>query len=195
VAPARLGHRSPSVAPAGWRPQLKRDPLGGLETTTRMKAHLPSLLLASAFVLHAPLHLLGQAPPLSTVDFALGGVSENTDSAAVRRGLGKPDSVLVGASPFDVGAKLVTWRYPRLTVEFFSTDHVVGLSTTDSTVATPRGLRVGDSVTRLKQLYGETTDSCERDCDYEDPAQHLHVMSVRIRNGRVSQLYLGYLLD
>ena len=146
-------------------------------------------------LLWAPAPALGQALPLTKTDFALGGVAEGTDSATVRRRLGKPDSVLSESNSFDDPSKLITWLYRRLTIDFFSSTKVVGLSTTDSSVRTPRGLRVGDSVTRLKQLYGEPAGSYEDTWDYEDSAQRLHVMRVTVRNGRVAQIYLGYILD
>jgi len=138
---------------------------------------------------------LAQAPALRQADFALGGITQGMDSAAVRRSLGRPDSIVVDDNPFDTGAKLVTWRYRHMTVEFFSTDQVVGVSTTDRAVASPRGLRVGDSVTRLKQLYGEPTGSYENVMDYEDPHGALHVLRVTIHNERVVEIYLGSILD
>src|SRR5260370_41496628 len=119
------------------------------------------LLLLLAPLWWAPASAVGQARPLTKPDFALGGVAEGPDSATVRRRLGRPDSIVAEKNSFDDPSKLITWRYRRLTVDFFSSSHVVGLSTTDSTVTTPRGLRVGDSVTRLKQLYGEPAGSYE----------------------------------
>ena|SRR2546430_4655843 len=160
-----------------------------------MARRVRTLFVASTWLLS--FHTLnGQVPPpLAQPDFALAGIAEETDSAQVQRRLGKPDSVLVDQHPFDVGAKLVTWRYKRLTVDFFSSDRVVGLSTTDPGVRTPRGLRVGDSVVRLKQLYGEPTGSYEDAWDYDDRAEHLHVMRITVRDGHVAAIYLGYLLD
>ena len=148
-----------------------------------------------ALFLFIQLQAAAQAPPLRKADFALGGITQEMDSSTVRRTLGRPDSIDVDDNPFDTGAKLVTWRYRSLTVEFFSTDHVVGVSTTDRAVASPRGLRVGDSVTRLKQLYGEPTGSYEDVVDYEDPQSALHVLRVTIHNGRVAEIYLGSILD
>jgi hypothetical protein len=151
-------------------------------------------LLLSVSLL-VPARGLTQVPPLSKADFALGGVAEGMDSATVRRRLGKPDSIFAEDNSFDSPSKLITWDYGRVTVDFFSTDHVVGLTTTDSGAATPRGLRVGQSVARLKHLYGEPSGSYEDVWDYEDPAQRLHVMRVTIRQGRVTMIYLGYILD
>jgi len=158
-----------------------------------MNVSVVPLLLAPLLWIPAP--ALGQAHPLTKSDFALADVAEGTDSATVRRRLGRPDSVLAAKNSLDYPSELITWTYGRLTVDFFSSEHVVGLTTTDSTVATPRGLRVGDSVARLKQLYGEPAGSYEDDWDYEDPAQRLHVMRVTVRNGHVARIYLGYIVD
>ncbi len=146
-------------------------------------------------LLLVPVRGLSQAPPLSRADFALGGVAEGMDSATVRRRLGKPDSVFAEDNPLDSPSKLITWNYHGLTVDYFSTDHVVGLTTRDSGAVTPRGLRVGQSVARLKQLYGEPSGSYEDVWDYEDPAQRLHVMRVTVLLGRVTMIYLGYIVD
>src|SRR5438876_12452105 len=85
-------------------------------------------LLHLAFVaLLCPLReSLAQTPqPLAQADFTLGGLTEDTDSAAVRARSGKPDSVFVEGHPSDVDAKLVSWVYPCITVYFFSMTHFV----------------------------------------------------------------------
>src|SRR5258705_3088499 len=146
-------------------------------------------------LLLVPARARTQAPPLSRADFALGGVAEGMDSATVRRRLGKPDSIFAEDNSLDSPSKLITWDYRRLTVDFFSTDHVVGLTTRDSGAVTPRGLRVGQSVARLKQLYGEPSGSYEDVWDYEDPAQRLHVMRITVLQGHVTMSYLGRILD
>ena len=153
-------------------------------------------LLAFLLLLCLLRESLAQTPqPLAQDDFTLGGLAEDTDSAAVRARFGKPDSVFVDNHPFDVDAKLVSWVYPRFTVFFFSMDHVVGIRTRDSRVATQRGLRVGDSVARLRRLYGEPTSSYHDDIEYEDPGEHLHIMRVTVREGHVAEIYVGWILD
>src|SRR2546426_2607601 len=150
-----------------------------------MKSPFRALPLLAFLLLLCPLReSLAQRPqPLAQADFTLGGLTEDTDSAAVRARFGKPDSVFVESHPFDVDAKLVSWVYHRFTVLFFSMNHVVGIRTRDSRVATQRGLRVGDSVTRLRQLYGEPTFSYHDELDYADSGEHLHVMRVTVRQG------------
>ena len=107
--------------------------------------------VALAFFLWSPPVLCAQgAPPLfGPADLSLGGIFAETDSGAVRHRFGTPDSILVEDD------RLLTWVYPRFSVLFFSTDHVVGVRTRDSSITTPRGLRVGDSVARLTPTMAE----------------------------------------
>ena len=161
-----------------------------------MKVLFRALAPLTIVVLACPLESFGQTPqPLTQADFTLGDLTENVDSAAVRARFGRPDSIFVEHHPFDVDAKLVTWVYPRLTLSFFSTDHVVGISTRNPHVSTRRGLRVGDSIARLRQLYGEPTASYQDDLDYADSGEHLNVIRVTVRQGHVAEIYVGWILD
>ena len=154
-----------------------------------------TILLTVALTVSTTMPAQSQGDPLSKADFVLGELQEGLDSTIVRARLGKPDSVVVDSNPFDVGAKLVQWRYRHVTVDFFSTNMVVGLSTRDPVYPTHRGLRVGDPVERLKELYGEPSGSYEDSLDYDDPNERLHVVRITVRNGRVAEIYLGSILD
>ncbi len=144
--------------------------------------------VALAFFLWSPPVLCAQgAPPLfGPADLSLGGIFAETDSGAVRHRFGTPDSILVEDD------RLLTWVYPRFSVLFFSTDHVVGVGTRDSSITTPRGLRVGDSVARLRQLYGEPREVYERVWEYRDPnPREQRVLRITLRQGRVGEIYVG----
>ena len=136
-------------------------------------------------------------PPLTGTDFRLGPVPEGTDSLVVRRRLGRPDSVSAADAAPDATDKLVIWHYPhfRLYYTRLSIHGVMGVEATDSTYATGRGLRVGDSATRLKRLYGEPVGAYENTWDYDDPSAQLHVLRFTIRNGRIAAIYVGWILD
>src|SRR5437879_13020941 len=93
-------------------------------------------LLAFLLLLCLLRESLAQTPqPLAQDDFTLGGLAEDTDSAAVPARFGKPDSVFVDNHPFDVDDKLVRWVYLRFTVFFFSVDEVVRIRPQDSRAA------------------------------------------------------------
>jgi hypothetical protein len=123
---------------------------------------------------------------------SLGGIFAEADSAVVRHRFGKPDSIVVEDDPSHPGTTLMTWVYPRFAILFFSTDHVVGVGTRDSSITTPRGLRVGDSVARLRQLYGEPREVYEGVWEYRDPnPREQRVLHITLRQGRVGDIYVG----
>jgi hypothetical protein len=131
------------------------------------------------------------------MDFRLGPVPEGTDSLIVRHRIGRPDSISTEAAAPDVSAKLHVWHYHHFRLYFTeqSIHGVMAVETTDATYATNRGLRVGDSASRLKKLYGKPVGTYENTWDYDDPTTHLHVLRFTIRNGRVKAIYVGWIID
>lgn len=93
-------------------------------------------------------------PPLRVAAFAVAGLAEGMTSADVRRVLGQSQSVTTEDDFRDPGAKLVVWRYGDLLVLLGSQDSVRGVWLRTRRVSTPRGLRVGDPVSRVERLYG-----------------------------------------
>ena len=92
------------------------------------------------------------------------------------------------------GDSLTTWLYEGLEVVFGGISRV-GISLTSSRVRTHRGLAVGDSVERVIALYGQPSEIMDTDWVYEDPREHLHVISVTVREGRVARIFVGSLWD
>ena len=119
------------------------------------------------------------------------------DSLAVLATLGPPDSVSEVKDSRDPDAKFVTWRYPTFVLELGTYNSLGGVEITGPGVATPRGLRVGDSIQRVRQLYGPSCDSQASECQYEYPgdAEGLTVIQVRFAEGVVKSIYLGHLYD
>jgi hypothetical protein len=81
--------------------------------------------------------------PLADTDIVVRGITLGTHRVDVIARLGKADTTRF----------LGDWAYPGMIVVFDS-DSVRAIRITDSTVATARGLRVGDAVGRLAKLYG-----------------------------------------
>jgi hypothetical protein len=134
------------------------------------------------------------ASKLVPEDFVIAGVSEGMDAAAVRKILGKPQSITSGKNPFDYGQKLIAWRYDGLIVAFV--DGAVNAATLISpSRATKRGLRVGDSAEKLLRLYGEPAGKYQADWEYLDPAEETHVLRVMVKSGRVTKIGVGRILD
>jgi len=72
---------------------------------------------------------------------------------------------------------------------------VVGITLTDRTRSTRRGLRVGDSVANLQRLYGEPSGKYEDSWDYQDASNDLHVIRLTVRGDHITAIYLGAILD
>ena len=151
---------------------------------------IPSGLVAAQSGVERP-------PPLGARDFHLGPVSEGTDSLTVLRRIGKPDSIRTEAAAPDVRAKLIIWHYHHFRLYFteLSIHGVMAVEASDPTYATPRGLRVGDSSTRLKSRYGEPTGTHRDTWDYSDPNSSIHLLRFTVQDGRVRTIYVGWILD
>jgi len=149
--------------------------------------------------LKAPVPPPPPPPPLQRYDFEFIALDAQSDSAEVQRRFGGPDSISEDANPFDKGTTLITWHYRghyTFDVHFFSGNTVMGVAVTDSRFETARRLRVGDSVNRVLELYGQPSSNDGGVYEYTDPeGEGLHVVRITVRNGRVVEIYVGYLLD
>jgi hypothetical protein len=75
----------------------------------------------------------------------------------------------------------------------------------DSTVAgfdikgpefmTVRGLRVGDSRQRVRQLYGDAESADTSDLQFDDPSEEGRVIIALLRVGVVWRVYVGLIFD
>jgi len=134
--------------------------------------------------------------PLRAGDFAVAGLAEGMTSAEVRRVLGQPQSVTTEDDFRDPGAKLVVWKYRDVLVLLGSQDSVRGVWLRTRQVSTPRGLRVGDPVSRVEQLYGFAAFRDAATLEYSaSEEQRMHVIRVVVKAGVVKQIFLGWLLD
>ena len=116
----------------------------------------------------------------------------------MRRVFGTPESVTTYDHPFDVGAKFTQWHYSGLVVDLEPyAGKVHGLTLTGQRFATPRGLHVGDDAMRIRSLYGPPRDTTQGDWEFPDsrPDAELHVIRVSFVAGRVTSIYLGWLVD
>ena len=138
-----------------------------------------------------------QPRPLSTRDFVVAGLSDRTDSATVRARLGPPDSVTTSEHPSAAGVQLIEWWYSDLRVGFNGTDTVAGVWLLRSNRRTARGLRVGDAVSRMRQLYGKPLGTDPGTWVYRDPAtpDGEHLIKAWTQRGRVSLIYIGWTFD
>jgi hypothetical protein len=135
--------------------------------------------------------------PLILEDFAVAGLRRGMDSVGVRGVLGPPDSVTAEDDTRDPGAELITWHYRDLILELGTYNSLGGVEITGQGVATRRGLRLGDTIERVRELYGPSCDQEAAECQYEYPGDvdGLTVMQVKLVQGRVTSIYLGHLYD
>jgi len=130
-----------------------------------------------------------------STDFTIPGLEPPLDSAQLRSRLGAPTHVEVQEHPFDTGARLATWFYPGLEAMLNSDGVLTGGVLIDSTRATRRGLRVGHSLSRVFELYGPHEDGAREVFDYRWAQMDLRVIRVHVAQGRVTRIYVGWLLD
>jgi len=154
---------------------------------------LPALLLPPSAAVRAQ-----TPPPLSSRDFSVAGIRDGMDSAAVRRRLGVPDSITLLDNPWKPPDKIAAWYYRDLRIAL--TDKVIGVMMYGPSVATRRGLRVGDTGKRVETLYGvpNPLDRSETEWWYRDPVSSAtadHVILVELSNGVVQSIYVGWYTD
>lgn len=157
------------------------------------------LVTAAALLLACP----GDAPRregspwLTDSDFVVAGLPDDADSADVLSLLGEPDSVISIPDPDEPAIELLAWVYDELAISFGEDGIRYGVTLTGPGAATARGLRTGDSEARLLELYGRPQHRADESWDYvaPDDADGLHVMRVRLDGGRVSWIFLGWLLE
>lgn len=137
------------------------------------------------------------SPWLADSDFVVAGLPDDADSADVLEQLGEPDSIISLADPDAPDIELLAWVYPDLAVSFGDSGIRYGVTLTGPGAATARGLRPGDSHTRLVELYGRPHLRGPEAWDYvaPDDADGMHVMRVGVADGRVRWIFLGWLME
>jgi hypothetical protein len=156
-------------------------------------------LAAAALILACP----GEAPRhegspwLTDSDFVVAGLADDADSSVVLALLGEPDSVISIPDADAPDVDLLAWVYKDLAVSFGDDGLRYGVTLTGPGAGTARGLRTGDPEARVIELYGRPQHRANDSWDYlaPDDADGLHVMRVRLDDGRVSWIFLGWLLE
>ena len=131
--------------------------------------------------------------PVRWGDAVVAGLGVGSDSAAVRRALGRPDSIAVSANPYDARGTLADWWYRQVRVAFNPPDLIAGLWLLERGPRTARGLQVGDPRDDVRRLYGAPPDSSgvEDAWVYSDSTQPLLLVKVWFRRDQVRLVFLG----
>lgn len=136
-------------------------------------------------------------PWLADSDFVVRGLADDADSADVLQRLGEPDSVIAIQDPDEPDVELLAWSYPEMAVSLGEEGVRYGVTLTGPGIPTARGLHTGDPQSKAIELYGRPQHREGETWDYiaPDDENGLHVMRVRFERGRVSWIFLGWLME
>ena len=159
-----------------------------------MRVGLVECALALACLLASPGPVVAQrnARPIVEADAMMFVLSLGMDTAEVRLRLGAPDSARTweGSGPKNRS----NWRYGGVSLLFDLNGLREGAALIDSSVATPRGLRVGQPIERLLELYGNpTVEEPTGGWRYESSTNSRLVMRVLMEHDRITWIYIGLL--
>ncbi len=155
-------------------------------------------MVGRTFVVAAVLALTltaSSARAVIVVQRSIGGVKLQMTKGQVRAKLGRPMRVHVGSNEFGTFVEKV---YRRVTVTFQSGDRVTNVSTTSPLEQTASGVGVGSTKSQVKAKVPNVT------CKNESGFKHCFVgaflpgrtvTDFRLRNGRVSAVSIGFVID
>ncbi|MBX2992392.1 MAG: hypothetical protein KF749_14670 [Bacteroidetes bacterium] len=119
------------------------------------------------------------------------------DSARVAAIVGKPDSISSISDFRDEDAVLITWHYSGFEVLLGSYNSVGGVTISGSGLRTSRALAVGDSISRVRELYGTPLNDYQGNLSFGDSRdeEHSTVLSILTKDSIVTRIYLGHIYD
>jgi hypothetical protein len=129
------------------------------------------------------------------VQRSIGGVKLQMTKAQVRAKLGRPMRVRVLTNEFGTVKQL---SYKRATVTFQSGDRVTNVRTTSPLEKTASGVGVGSTKFQVKARVPNVTcknESGFRHCFVGAFLPGRTVTDFRLRNGRVSSVSIGFVID
>ena len=96
--------------------------------------------------------------PLRLDDLTVGGLALRADTASVRARFGPPQNVYPDSVVEGEGLRLLLWTYPDVVFRFDTSGALFKTHLTGPSIPTRRGLRVGDPLRRVTELYGPSHD-------------------------------------
>ncbi len=136
--------------------------------------------------------------PLRLDDLTVGGLALHADTAAVRAKFGPPRKVYPDSTIEGEGLRLLLWTYADVAFSFDTAGALFRTHLTGPSIPTRRGLRVGDPLGRVMELYGSPHD---RSMDGRvllyrpspTPSRQL-AMHINARGAIVTAIYLGHVV-
>ncbi len=122
-------------------------------------------------------------------------ISLSTPEAQVRKILGKPLKTKNGYEA--VAGKTRTLEYSGLTVKLLENANSTGkfsvyeITANSSKYATIDGIKVGDSILKVKKIYGQPQSSDTNSLSYEVNNSSPAYFNFAIRNGKVTKIIFG----
>ena len=125
-------------------------------------------------------------------DFTVRGLKEGMNLAEVQAVLGPPEGT-IRKSDHGPGLEVSGWAFGELWVMAADSHSVTGFELRGPKYKTFRGLSVGDSVERIRNLYG-TPDSLEHDTwfFYGPGNDRYHVLKIEVEAKKVTEIFLGW---
>ena len=130
--------------------------------------------------------------PIDSLDFVVAGIAFGADSNSVLRLLGAPES----STEIRDGGR--AWNYQDLKVLFRQLEvelSVQGFEIRGPRFMTARGLRVGDSRGRVRQLYGDAAEPDSFYVEFQDPTRAGRAIVITLDRRSVVRIYVGLLSD
>jgi hypothetical protein len=181
----------PETAPPVYsKTRMVCNPSGGmLPAMNRLRLCVSAALVLAVLVLSA------SGPAAIVPQRSIAGVKLGMSEAKVKARLGPPLHVHSGSNLFGHWRQLV---YSRVTVSFQSGDKATSLSTRSALEKTVSGVRVGSTLAQVRAgLQGE---KCKKEFGIHhcwigrwEPGRM--ITDFRLKNSRVTQIALAYVLD
>ena len=127
-------------------------------------------------------------------DFDVAGLSLGVDSATVIDMLGPPLKIQFQASDEEPQDTLTILRYKGFFMGIDTCQSIILFDILERGVPTARGVMIGDSVERVRQLYGQPTDgpsSFENALSYSNGDERDFQIKFYIEDSLVIEIYLG----
>lgn len=152
-------------------------------------------------VLMAVAGAVTNTPPavLTEADLGVGGMKWLPDTADARRVLGPPSTIKPYVTRIDdQDLHLADWLYPGLRLIFSQNGKLRWARVTGRSWPSHRGLRVGDSISRIIALYGPPLNASANEYSYQLPGDEgpsrLGLFAM-FENGRVTVIGIGLIVE